>query len=45
MLKLIVAVKDVDKRIVRGLTGIELLKRDNGKFDYHAQHDAMKNAA
>jgi hypothetical protein len=41
MLKLIVFVKDVDKRIARSLTGIELLKRSNGKFDYHAQHLAM----
>lgn len=42
MLKLIVFVKDVDKRIARALTGIELLKRSDGKFDYHAQHLAMK---
>lgn len=42
MLKLIVFVKDVDKRIARALAGIELLKRSNGKFDYHTQHDAMK---
>jgi hypothetical protein len=44
MLKLIVFVKDVDKRITRSLTGIELLKRSDGKFDYHAQHLAMKIA-
>jgi hypothetical protein len=42
MLKLIVFVKDVDKRIARSLTGIELLKRSDGRFDYHAQHLAMK---
>lgn len=42
MLKLIVFVKDVDRRIARALTGIELLKRSDGKFDYHAQHLAMK---
>ena len=42
MLKLIVFVKDVDKRIARALTGIELLKRSDGNFDYHAQHLAMK---
>lgn len=44
MLKLIVAVKDVDKRIARGLAGIELLKREDGKFDYHAQHGVMNNS-
>jgi hypothetical protein len=42
MLKLVVFVKDVDKRIARSLTGVELLKRSDGKFDYHAQHLAMK---
>lgn len=42
MLKLIVFVKDVDKRIARSIAGIELLKRSDGKFDYHAQHLAMK---
>ena len=42
MLKLIVFVKDVDKRIARSLVGIELLKRFDGKFDYRIQHDAMK---
>jgi hypothetical protein len=42
MLKLIVFVKDVDKRIARSLAGVELLKRLDGKFDYHAQHLAMK---
>ncbi len=42
MLKLIVFVKDPDRRIARGLTGIELLKRSDGKFNYHDQHLAMK---
>ncbi len=42
MLKLIVFVKDVDKRIARALTGIELLKHSDGVFDYAAQHLAMK---
>lgn len=42
MLKLVVFVKDVDKRIARSLVGIELLKQMNGIFDYHLQHDAMK---
>jgi bifunctional DNA-binding transcriptional regulator/antitoxin component of YhaV-PrlF toxin-antitoxin module len=45
MLKLIDFVKDVDKRIVRSLVGIELLKRSEGKFEYRVQHDAMKEAA
>jgi hypothetical protein len=42
MLKLIVFVKDVDKRIARSLAGIELLKLSEGKFDYHMQHDTMR---
>ena len=42
MLKLIVFVKDVDKRIARALVGIEMLKKSEGKFDYHVQHDAMR---
>lgn len=42
MLKLIVFVKDVDRRIARALAGIELLKLSNGIFDYRAQHLAMK---
>ena len=42
MLKLIVFVKDIDKRIARALVGIELLKRSDGKFDYHLQHDSMR---
>ena len=45
MLKLIVFVKDTDRRIVRSLVGIELLKRSDGKFDYHMQHDAMRLAS
>jgi hypothetical protein len=42
MLKLIVFVKDVDKRIARSLVGIEVLKQCDGKFEYHLQHDAMR---
>jgi hypothetical protein len=42
MLKLIVFVKDVDRRIARSLVGVELLKRSDGAFDYHMQHDAMR---
>ena len=42
MLKLIVFVKDVDKRIARSLVGIELLKKHEGKFEYHIQHDSMR---
>jgi len=45
MLKLIVFVKDPDRRIVRSLTGIELLKRSDGKFVYSEQHLAMRLAA
>ena len=44
MLKLIVAVNDIDKRIVRSLTGIEVLKRSGGVFDYHELHNAMRDA-
>ncbi len=44
MLKLIVFVKDPDRRIARALAGIELLKQTNGHFDYHAQHLAMRVA-
>ena len=44
MLKLIVFVKSVDRRIARALGGIELLKTSDGKFDYHAQHLAMRIA-
>lgn len=42
MLKLIVFVKNVDRRIARALAGIELLKHSDGVFDYHAQHLAMR---
>lgn len=42
MLKLIVFVKDVDKRIARALTGIELLRQSDGVFDYSMQHAAMR---
>ncbi len=45
MLKLIVFVEDVDKRIARGLVGLELLKRSDGVFDYHTQHAAMRLAS
>ena len=45
MLKLIVFVKGVDRRIVRALIGIELLKRSDGKFDYHTQYAAMRLAS
>ena len=44
MLKLIVFVKDADRRIEMALAGIELLKRSEGKFDYHAQQVAMRIA-
>ena len=44
MLKLIDYVKDVDKRIIRSLAGIEQLKKCDGKFEYHLQHDAMRAA-
>ena len=44
MLKLIVFVKDVDKRIIRSLVGLEILKKYEGKFDYHLLHDAMRAA-
>lgn len=44
MLKLIVFVKDPDRRIARALAGVELLKHSNGHFDYHAQHLAMRIA-
>ena len=44
MLKLIVFVKDVDKRIIRSLVGLEILKECEGKFEYHLQHDAMRVA-
>jgi hypothetical protein len=44
MLKLIVFVKDVDKRIIRSLVGLELLKKCDGKFEYQLQHDTMRVA-
>jgi hypothetical protein len=44
MLKLIVFVKDVDKRIIRSLVGLEVLKKCEGKFDYHLLHDGMRAA-
>lgn len=44
MLKLVVFVKDPDRRIVRSLTGIELLKRSAGNFVYSEQHLAMRLA-
>lgn len=44
MLKLIVFVKDVDKRIIRSLVGLETLKRCDGRFEYHVLHDAMRAA-
>jgi len=44
MLKLIVFVKNTDRRIARALAGIELLKQTKGKFDYTAQHLAMRIA-
>lgn len=44
MLKLIVFGKDEDKRIIRSLVGLELLKKCDGKFEYHLQHDAMRAA-
>jgi len=44
MLKLIISVKDVDKRIIRSLVGLEVLKKSDGKFEYHLLHDAMRVA-
>ncbi|HQZ95751.1 MAG TPA: YdeI/OmpD-associated family protein [Pyrinomonadaceae bacterium] len=44
MLKLVVFVKDPDRRIARSLAGIELLKRSDGKFVYSEQHLAMRSA-
>lgn len=44
MLKLVVFVKDVDRRIARSLAGIELLKHSEGKFEYDKQHLAMRIA-
>ena len=45
MLKLIVFVKDVDRRIARALAGLELLKMSDGKFTYDHQHAAMRRAS
>lgn len=45
MLKLVDMVKGIDRRIVRSLVGVELLKFSGGKFDYRLQHDSMKAAA
>jgi hypothetical protein len=42
MLKLIVFVKDVDRRIHRSLIGIECLKKSGGKFVYDELHAAMR---
>lgn len=44
MITLILMNKNVDKRITRALVGLELLKNTDGKFDYHAQHEAMRLA-
>ena len=44
MLKLVVFVKDVDKRIIRSLVGLDVLKKCEGKFEYHLLHDAMQVA-
>lgn len=44
MLKLVVFVKDVDRRIARSLAGIELLRHSGGKFEYDKQHLAMRIA-
>lgn len=44
MLMLIDKNKDVDKRITRSLVGLATLRQNDGKFDYHAQDDAMRLA-
>lgn len=44
MLKLIVFVKDENKRIIRSLVGIDLLKKFDGQFDYRLHHDAIRAA-
>jgi len=44
MLKLVEFNKNVDKRIIRSLVGIEILKSSDGKFDYRTVHDAMRVA-
>lgn len=45
MLKLVDGVKDIDKRVIRSLAGLETLKDMAGKFDYRVVHAAMKAAA
>jgi len=42
MLMLIDKNKDVDRRITRSLIGLEHLKQNDGRFDYHALDDAMR---
>ncbi|HEV7701225.1 MAG TPA: YdeI/OmpD-associated family protein [Pyrinomonadaceae bacterium] len=44
MMKLIEYSKDEEKRIIRSLTGVELLKKNDGKFDYHLQNNGMRVA-
>ena len=44
MLQLVSYNKNVDKRIIRSLTGLALLKHNDGKFDYRVQHDGMRAA-
>ena len=44
LLKLIVMVKDIDKRIIRSFAALESLKACDGKFEYHIQNDAMRRA-
>ena len=42
LLKMVVMVKDIDKRIHRALIAIEQLKKADGRFAYHEIHEAMK---
>ena len=44
LLMLIDKNKDVDRRITRSLIALEMLKKNGGKFDYHAQDEAMRLA-
>lgn len=44
MLMLIDKNKDIDLRITRSLIAVDMLKQNDGKFDYHAQDDAMRLA-
>lgn len=44
-LKLIDLGQDVDNRIARSLAGIELIKQNGGRFDYHMLDDGMRLAA